>query len=194
MDSIGTPPDQSTISHRRRSRRRLAFAGVALTLLAVVMASVWHWRTHPSAFHPVPDTVSSTWRTGHDDGTMYLGMSDPGDNADVVQLDSVHANVSRNTADATIEFLVCTMTGRRGITGIGSVRQRDLDRDCPHPRPVTTGTELDVRARPPHQQIVMAVTPHQAGAVLIDGAVATYRQGWQHGSQVIGERIRLTLH
>jgi hypothetical protein len=40
-------------------------------------------------------------------------------------------------------------------------------------------------------QLVMTVTPHQPGIVLVKGLHVTYSHGWQRGPEDIGMSIRL---
>ena len=79
--------------------------------------------------------------------------------------------VARNTADATIGFVVCTpRAGGRGLVPTPS----SLDESC-----ARTRAAEDTTLRAAGEYVVMTIAPEQAGTVRVTGIEVTYRQGWQ---------------
>lgn len=179
-------PLASATSLRVRWRRGAGVVAAVAVLVAVV-AVTWLWR-HPTAFPEVPREVSSSsdqWPVGQ---PMYVGMTYPFHHREAtVTLREAEAKILTNTANATVSFGVCTLNPHEA--GIASVAAPDISRFCESWVSID-GQQLTSDAHS-LKQLLMKVTPRQPGDVEIAGAAVTYSQGWQRGTQDIGEHVRL---
>jgi hypothetical protein len=126
--------------------------------------------------------------------TIYVGLGPLAAGANPrrtvrVDLRQVHPRVVKtNTSEATVTVLTCS----HGATAI-SLSAGGTATD-PHPscglvesfRPGTTSVGL------PATGLLLAVTPHRAGTVEVDGAHLTYGVGIRSGSQHVGA-VNLTV-
>lgn len=127
-------------------------------------------------------------RTWHVDSTTTFGMTYvENGTTGTVSVIGVQPNVLVNTAKATITVVDCTPNLAEG-GAIGIVDGR-LHHWCTRVAPAN-GATMNVSGDSP-DQLVMTVTPHQAGTVLIRGVHVTYSHGWQRGPEDIGMSIRL---
>ncbi|MDP3967067.1 MAG: hypothetical protein Q8Q02_02205 [Nocardioides sp.] len=176
MSVLPTPP-----------RRALAWL-LGLALVAGLALLGWTWR-HPTAF---PE--AGGWGSTHDRARpgvpLYVGMTYPEDDAHgSMTVEKVRANVVSDSADATIDFYVCTVDGSEGIGAIGSAMGDDIDDYCLSLVPAE-GVEVDLDAVP-MEQVVMEVAIGRPGVVRIEGMDLTYRLGWQTGTQRTGGFVEL---
>ena len=178
---------------RYAARRRgwwLVGGLVLLVLLAAGAARAWHWHTHPTVFPGAGNMWSGPLGDGQDLMTVGLTNSEPGEGRTVV-IRSVAPRVRKNTAGATYEFYVCTISGQEQVQ-LGIVSgQRNFDRYCPDAERVREGTELHTGGSP-GQQLVMVVRMPRPGRPLTTGVELTYSDGAQRGTQLIGPRVRVT--
>ena len=106
-----------------------------------------------------------------------------------VDLRAVHPLVTTNTSDATVTVLACI----HGTTNPASLSAGGTALD-PHPycgsvesfRPGMTSVGVSATG------LLLAVTPHRAGTVEVDGARLSYRVGIRSGNQRIGA-VNLTV-
>ncbi len=170
-----------------RSARTRIILAIVLAILAAALVA-WTWR-HPTAFPPVAAEISTGSEDWPVDEALFVGMTYPFTRGeDTVTLQEVEANVVTNTADATVSFSICTLTGDGAI---GSVSAADVEDLCSSLLPVADHrltSDAD-----PSEQLLIEITPRRAGTIEIAGASLTYGQGWQRGSQDVGERIRLIV-
>jgi hypothetical protein len=163
-----------------------ALAGV-VALSGLAWAG-WEWR-HPQAFHEY-----GGWGVGNRalprDNALIVGMTyQPLDATGTVSIHAARAKVVVNTAAATFDYYVCTVDTSQGIVAIGSMFESDLDKDCSSVVDVEGATlDLDVDA---HQQVVLSVTTHQPGRVVVRGMEVDYSTGWRSGTQLVGGEVRL---
>ena len=102
-----------------------------------------------------------------------------------VHLDAVEAHVLENSANADVAFSVCTMDYPRATTGL----MPPLADLCTSVVPVK-GVDLTIGPGTV-QQLVMTVTAHRPGTVLVEGVDVTYSDSWRHGTQRTGKGVSL---
>lgn len=167
-----------------RKSTRVAWFGLGVVLAAAALAiATWWWR-HPTLFLPTGGTIGSERvPIGRPIHVGVVGLR-AGDSA-TVTIDQVVAQVSQNSADASISFSVCSDPDGVPI-GIANGR---LDRWCGQIDPVE---KAELTTGEGHfDQVVITIVPARAGAVEIDGVELTYSYGWQRGSQLTGPHLRL---
>lgn len=177
-------PEPTTAPPTRRPLlRRLAVAAGVLALVGGVAAAGWTWR-HPHAFD---ETGGGT--VGMVDVPVgqaaYFGMTfDEPDASGTVAIDSAAAHID-GSAEASVDYLVCTAdpAGEPGM--IGSASESDISEFCPTLEPLE-GATYEFNATP-RQQLVLAITPSGPGRVRVDDVELSYRDGWQRGTQHLGE-------
>ena len=175
----------------RRRHRIVAAVVVIVLVLAGGGFAAYRWLTGEHLFVGPGASESFTLQPGH---TLYVGLgpllAGTKPNATVqVDLRAIHPLVTTNTSAATVTVLACTpgTTSPASLTAGGTA----LD---PHPycgsvesfRPGTTSVGA------PATGLLLAVTPHRAGTVEVDGAHLSYRVGIRSGSQHIGA-VNLTV-
>ncbi len=166
-------------------------AGAIVVVVVVVVAALgWWWRSHPDLFPEAASSVSMSvpdWPVGQ---PIYVGMTNEPTSTDgVITLRAAEPAVVEDGAETQIDFLLCVIDPSSGVGGIGSVGADGIANECSTLTPVE-GRILELNADP-GQQVVMAVTPTTAGVVAIAGMKLSYSHGRQHGSQVVGEYLRL---
>jgi hypothetical protein len=160
---------------------------LAVALVAGLVRLGWVWR-HPSAFDE-PGGFGMSGRQPVDE-PLYAGLVFEKDGATgEVELDSVHAHVTRNSAAAKIEFYLCFIDPAADVGAIGSVEQQDLDDDCEMLIPAE-GATMQLNAAP-RQQLVVGVTLTSPGSVRLGSVDVTYSYGRQHGTQRTGGELVL---
>jgi len=169
----------------RRRQRTIAVVVVILLGLAGGGFAGYRWLTGEHLFTGPGALVGMTLQPGQ---TLYVGLGPPlsgtRPNATVrVDLRAVHPLVTTNTSDATVTVLACI----HGTTNPASLSAGGTSLD-PHPycgsvesfRPGMTSVGVSATG------LLLAVTPHRAGTVVVDGAHLSYRVGIRSGSQHIG--------
>ena len=151
----------------------------AVVVLLVVVYAAW-W-SRPGALGGwgsevwVPVDVDETANVG-----LQLGFADD----ERLHVHEITPVVVANTADATIEVVVCRS---RVGDGLGASRG-SLEPDCVSVDPVTPDV-LSHRGR----SVVVRITPRKEGVVRIDGADVRYTRGashlWQTGTEQAGVGI-----
>ena len=168
------------------TKRRLLFLIVAGALVAGLSYFAW-WRIHPEAFQPYGGgyTYSSdAWPVGR---PLFVGMTYPTRQASgSVTVDDVEAHVVSNTAEAEFEYLVCEVNDDAD-GALGAVD--DLENQCLTTQPLEKASFGPEDT--PFRQVVLVVTLTKPGEVLVQGIDITYRHGWQHGTQRMGEGVLL---
>jgi hypothetical protein len=177
--------------------RWLKWLAVLLAVLAVpaIVVSLVVGAPHLLFEHALAGYGGSGSATGAVGQTTYHGLPvrPTGSRPQITTLEvsSLTPRITVNTAHATVSVLVCT--GRyAGALAYGGVSQ-DAARDCPRlsafrPGTIRIGTSIGMATT----GVLVAVTPHQAGTVRIEGADVTYRQGFWHRHQHVG--MDWTLH
>jgi len=119
-------------------------------------------------------------------GPIYVGLTIEDEKAVVpITIDSISPRLQENTAGASFGFYVCDFA----TSELGLAHQRDFERMCPHPIPVTEETSVELGS----QQLVVSVTAARTGVVRMQGADVTYARGWQHGTETFGPEFRLDV-
>jgi hypothetical protein len=164
---------------------RVAAAIGAVALVVVISATAWSWR-HPDAFPTYGGYEQGLTRPAPD-GPHYFGMTWGSDGGRVVTARSADPVVVANSARADVKILVCRVRAGSDGSLVGVVDAAEAKRFCDLGR--VEGASLNLRGTPPATQVVVEVTPRQAGRVVIDGVTLHYSQGWRSGTQHIGGRI-----
>lgn len=147
----------------------------------VVLASGW-WLTHADA---VPNTVGNeigvTLAVGEGmllDAGIYSQqvLDDPNDTVSITVV-AASPNVVENTAEADVELVLCQHSGD-GQDILGTAAASDIDAACTALLPVE-GTTF---ASPTEAQLLVRITPHQAGTVRVEGIDLSYREGIRRAS------------
>lgn len=169
----------------RRRQRIVAVVVVIVLGLAGGGFAGYRWLTGEHLFVGPGASEGMTLQSGQ---TLYVGLGPllAGTRPDAtvqVDLRAVHPLVTTNTSDATVTVLACI----HGTTNPASLSAGGTALD-PHPycgsvesfRPGTTSVGAAATG------LLLAVTPHRAGTVKVDGAHLSYRVGIRSGSQHIG--------
>jgi hypothetical protein len=166
------------------SLRRWRWWIAAATAVVAVAAEGTYWLLTPDTIGGYGNETGGTVRVGT---TLYIGqmVKATSGRATEVTLDAVKPRVITNTADADVRVLVCTIgTGLIGAT----------DRTSPYcstARPFHGG-HLELGYSPGEEDILLAITPHQAGIVRVDGVHVRYRDGLRLGSAHTGIQVDTT--
>ena len=152
-------------------RRRPLTWAVAIVLFIVALAWVAAWSRQTPAV--LQDGDASSFPAGPDRGPFHLTVVQPATSGSVddVSIVEIVPVVSRNTADATIDFVVCTPRSGQPVL---LAESESLDKACSRTRPAE-----DTTLRAAGEYVVMTISPEQAGTVRVTGIEVTYRQGWQ---------------
>ncbi|GAB3855031.1 hypothetical protein GCM10028801_10100 [Nocardioides maradonensis] len=149
----------------------------------------WAWR-HPHAFRD-ESGFSEFLNRARVGRTTYVGLAGAEVVSMRVTLTSAAPRVVTNTADATIEVLVCVLRHGQTGGGVGLQGERMTHRMCD--LGPASGAEL-LPGGFPSRELVVAITPHRPGRVRIDGIDVRYDAGWRRGSQHIGIVAGLAAH
>lgn len=169
----------------RATVTRLVAAICAVALAVAIGATAWAWR-HPDAFPSYGGYEQGLTRPAPD-GAHYFGMTWGSDGGPVVTARSADPMVIENSARADVKVLVCHLLPGSDGSLIGVIDAADVKKSCDLGR--IGGASLNLPEAPPATQVVVEVTPHQPGRVVVDGITLRYNQGWRTGSQHIGGRI-----
>lgn len=203
--TISTEPSGDTATESARllaagrasARRRALWFLAALLCISLVAGGIWawQWHAHPTALDGPGSSFRSVPRPV--DQPFYSAVTSPGiGDGPVLTLHDARPRIVGDTAASEIEYLRCTVpatirpTADGTITSIGTGGEAMMREMCLDPVPLHDGLRLDLSADA-GQQLVMRVTPTQPGKVRIRGTDLTYSDGWQRGTQVVGEHLTL---
>lgn len=169
--------DAERTGWRRRRPSDLMVVGVVLALLGL-SALGWWWR-HPGMFGNQGNVVSIYSPVGT---TAWLNLAQPLRKLepDLVTIHSVEPQVVKG--NATIEVVACKT--HPGKPGVGAVRGA-LDEYCER-RTEAEGSTLRV-----DDQLLLRVHSDEPDRVVVRGVKVLYSYGWQRGSQVTGQTVRV---
>lgn len=92
-------------------------------------------------------------------------------------------NVAENSSDAHLALLYCVH--RTKNLGMGSGFADTLHQVCRSVKPLSPGSyQLG-----DNRDVVLAVTPTQAGTVRVEGLTIDYQDGLRRGSQSVGTKV-----
>lgn len=154
-------------------------AGIVLALLAVT-GLAWWWR-HPEAFGEQGNAAFIYNPVGT---TALLGLAQPQRKLelDTVTIHSVEPQVIKG--NATIDVVACGTS--HGKPGVGAVRGT-LGEYCEWHQEAEGST---LRA---DDQLILRVHSEDPDRLVVRGAKVTYSYGWQRGSQITGQTVRVTF-
>lgn len=159
---------------------------VAALLIGMAWFAVLDFNDH--AFREYSGSAAAYTTVG---STVYIGTSiaptaDHGQGGITVNLRTVSPRVAENGADATVRVFVCSGSYVGSLLSGGATpAAADL---CTTLTPAQRGTtHLESTTG-----FVLAVTPHRAGTVRIDGADLHYWRGIHFGHQHVGARLTIT--
>ena len=162
---------------RRRRRSNLLVAGMVLALVCVG-ALGWWWR-HPGMFGAQGSAVGMYSPAGT---TAWLGVAQPLRKlgSGTVTIHSAEPRVIEG--NATIEVVTCRTSGSKG--GVGAARG-PLRGNCEELMKAE-GSTLRV-----DDQLLLRVHSDEPGRVIVRGVDILYSSGWQRGSQITGQTVRV---
>lgn len=161
----------------------------AAIVLAVVVGFgllAWEWR-HPDAFHDADGSISMSvhsWPVGK---VIFVGVTYGDESAGEVTLVRAKPDVTVNSAEANIEYYVCTPR-QPGNGNIGSAGPGVTLHQCGTLELVDGPIAFRPRGG---DQVLMGVTPTTPGVVQVPSSTLTYRSGWRNGSQQVGDGVRI---
>jgi hypothetical protein len=168
------------------SRRRRSYALTLTAALAVAGAALGvRWLVSDHALYGYGSSESGAVTLGQ---TVYAGLPTlptgvGGEGSRRLDLRNVQLRISANTSHAIVTAMICDRpVGGAGLVGGGAVLGNP-SRFCASLRPFRAGS-LTVGGTA--SGIVLAVTPHTAGVVHIEGADVEYRDGIRRGRQHVG--------
>lgn len=144
-----------------RTPLRLLVWVLALGLLAGLGYVGWLWR-HPDVF---PDAGSSTkgYSAAKPGRAAWFGMGyEDEDAGGTITIRDVQAHGVEDTADAEIEFFVCTIDRSARIGGIGVAGPRDIEDSCSSLVPAE-GATIHLDADLPEQIVASVTLGHPGG-------------------------------
>jgi hypothetical protein len=168
------------------SRRRRTYVLTLTAALAVGGGALGlRWLVSDHALYGYGSSMGGPVTLGQ---TVYSGLPTlptgvGGGGSRRLDLRNVHLRVSDNTSHATVTAMICNQrAGSAGLVGGGAVLG-DPSPYCTSLRPFRAGSlTLGGSA----SGIVLAVTPHTAGVLHIEGADVDYRDGLRRGRQHVG--------
>lgn len=185
---------QETTTPRATPGRRRRAVGAGFLVVAVVACGAgWRWLHSPDPLADYPvGAATAPVGLGHSvytDTAVVAAVNAAGDGPASIRVTIATDTpvVAENTSNAQVELLVCTRNG--GTIGIG-MQDGDLTASCSRVSPFRAPERLDLGFMT--AQIILKVTPHQAGRVRITGFDVTYSQGLQRRTQHVGADITLT--
>lgn len=165
--------------------------GSLALLLGSVGGAGW-WVTHPDQEFPGGYGLGSSRDPGQTFWTSLVHSQTAG--ADELVITGLTPRVRKDTAAASVEYLVCVLDadvlqteGTGGFMFGG--RDRDVDHYCSSTRPAI-GATLHLRADPP-EEVIVGITPAQDGRSVIADHRIDYRVGWQRGHDTIHVSTRV---
>lgn len=179
MASTETAPAEPGAEGTGRGRRhRTVLLIVAVLAILGVTAVGWWWR-RPGMFGQQGNTVFIYNPVGT---TAWLDLARPSRKLEeeTVTIHSVEPQVVQGRAD--IEVVACRTDADQG--GVGAVRG-SLDEYCAwHGDPEGATLRVD-------DQLLLGVHSDQPDQVVVKGVDVRYSYGWQRGSQVTGQTVRV---
>lgn len=179
----GADPGPEAGPDRRSSRRRWLGALVLVIVLGLVLGV--RWLTNAQELGPYgvgyQTATNAVGQTVYADSGIY-GEAQQDANGDIaLVLDAVTPRVTKNTAGARVEVVVCVR--KATASPIGMVRS-GLDQHCTRVDRLRTPAHLTVGYG--SAQLLLQVTPTRPGEVRIEGFDVRYRDGIRFGSQHTG--------
>ena len=159
-------------------RRALALAAAVLAVAVLASAAFW-WRTHPHRLRGVGNETALPVAVGRSAVVGLFGGPESGR----IRIVRVQPRVAANTAGADLRVLLCRGRGPDPVgTAFGTA-----GRVCASVR--DPGGVLLGRLTRGGDYLVLEVTPHRTGTVVVNGLHVEYRAGWQRGAQDSGEVV-----
>ena len=91
-----------------RRVRHAIVVGLAAALVTAGLAVAWHWRTHPDVFPGHGNGMGATLNEQRP--SMYFGVTYPYPReGQRIAIASASPRIVENTAEATVDFYVCTL-------------------------------------------------------------------------------------
>ncbi|MDX6256130.1 MAG: hypothetical protein QOJ11_2464 [Frankiales bacterium] len=173
-------------------RRRRSYLLTLATALAVGAGALGlRWLVSDHALYGYGSSESGPVTLGQ---TVYAGLPAMPTGVGAgesrrLDLRSVHLRIGANTSHATVTAMICSQrVGSASLVG-GGEALGDPNQFCTSLQPFRAGS-LTVGATA--SGIVVAVTPHTAGVVHIEGADVEYRDGIRRGRQHVGLEMTFT--
>lgn len=158
--------------------------GCAVLAVALVISLHWWFRPHALRDYRTDLRESATARLGQ---TVYFGQQGGGQESALhktlhIDLRSVRPHIALNTSNAEVKILLCAIGG--DPIGVST----DAGPSCAS---VTNFRSGDVvlgwdRGK---TDVIIAITPHRAGQVRVDGLDETYQDGVRRGHQHTGFEV-----
>lgn len=149
-----------------RVRRRVVGRTVVALLGAALLATGWHWWTHPSLFGDYAGGSLLSDPVLREELPFYVGVGLParGTDSEVITLEGARAQFAPNTAGARGTSEVCTRREvAEGSLTLGFVRADDAPEEyCTELRPVRPGTPM-VYDGTSTQYLVLTITATRPG-------------------------------
>jgi hypothetical protein len=164
----------------------LVVGGLGAVLVLLLAFGVYGsvWLTHDRAFSGFGNAIEAPIQLGH---TTYAGLGMGPRTASprevTIGLRSIRPRVELNTADATIELLVCSAS--QETTRLG-VAMDDVSELCSSLAPWHRGSFTFGPFDSDTKYLVLAVTPQRVGEVRIEGADVSFHHGIRRGHQHVG--------
>lgn len=170
-------------------RRREEFLIIAVIVVALITIATVVWSHSAKAFDR-GGAIQSMTVSGNSPRFVSVDAFSGGGEARLhtLHLNSVAPRLAQNTANATVQVLLCRPIADFG----GAATAADMTRFCSSTenfRPVSgsfypTGSWL----------LVAEITPHQPGVVELAQVNVTFRQGLRTGKQRVGTDFTLTVN
>ena len=179
-DSVETEPPPS--------RRREEFLIIAVIVVVLLTMATVIWSHSAKAFDR-GGTVQSATVSGNAPRFISVDAFSGGGNAPLhsVSLNTARPRIFENTANATVQLLLCRPLSDFG----GAATAADMPRFCSSTetfRPVK-GTFYPTGS----WWLVAEITPHQPGVVELAQVNVTFREGLRTGKQRVGNDFTLTV-
>jgi hypothetical protein len=165
------------VGRGRRRRSDLIVVGVVLALVGL-SALGWWWR-HPGMFGNQGNVVFIYSPVGT---TAWLDLAQPLRKLeqDTVTIHSVEPQLVKG--NATVEVVACGTSETKG--GVGAVRGSLGDYCEWHMKAEGSTLRVD-------DQLLLRVYSDEPDRVVVRGVKVLYSHGWQRGSQVTGQTVRV---
>ena len=161
-----------------------------VAVLALVVGAVfgWRWWTHPNV---LPTDGGNQGGSAHPAGTAWsfgITYPAPGHGQTITFTEKPVPQIGRANTDATVVVSICHRRLDQSAIGgwIG-----DLSKFCTRLSPVVAGTQFTYPSRT--EYLVMTVTPHHPGSVVVTSVDFPYRTGssdsFRRGTQRMDLRV-----
>lgn len=169
-------------------RRRVVAVVVAAVLVGGIAAYAFWW-TEPDAFGGHGNGVGARQQATRMH-PVSINMGEAFGDDETITVHSVRPNLARNTAAADIDFVICEVRSPYGLAD-------SIDDACTSVEPVDDQRLRLGDALYDDRAIMMTITPHRAGTVVVRGMWVDYtRDGhhlWQTGTELAGLDVRLRV-